>query len=91
MSTIDSDFSTVEIENMSPDTVTRLLSNMMKIMKQDKKDNEVRFVKIQESIDKRMKILLQNSKFPHRTKIVVIRPLPTSAKLKRQVQSPHLT
>ena len=54
MSTIDSDFSPMEIENPSPETVIQMLSKMMKIMKEDKKENEVRFVKMQESIDKRM-------------------------------------
>ena len=54
MSTIDNDFSPTEIEKPSPDTVIRMLSYMMKIMKEDKKDNEVPFVKMQESIDKRM-------------------------------------
>ena len=54
MSTIHSDFSPTEIENPSPETVTQMLSKMMKIMMEDKKENEVRFVKMQESIDKRM-------------------------------------
>ena len=34
--------------------------------------------------------LFKNSKFPHRTRSVVIRPLPTSVRLKGQVQSPPL-
>ena len=54
MSTIDCDFSPTEIENRSPETATQMLSKMMKIMKEDKKDNEVRFVRMQESIDKMM-------------------------------------
>ena len=39
MSTIDSDFSPSEIENPSPETVTQMLSKMMKFMKENKKDN----------------------------------------------------
>ena len=54
MSTIDSDFSPTEIENPSPETVTQMLSKIMKIMKEDKRDNEVRFVRMQEGIKKRM-------------------------------------
>ena len=54
MSTTDSDFSPSEIENPTPESITSMLTEMMKIMKEDKKGNEERFAQMQDSIDKRM-------------------------------------
>ena len=54
MSTTDSDFSPTEMENPTPETITTLLTKMMKIMKEDKKSNEERFAQMQNGIDKRM-------------------------------------
>ena len=54
MSTTDSDFFPSEIENLTPESVTSMLTKMIKIIKEDKKGNEERFAQIQDSIDKRM-------------------------------------
>ena len=54
MSTTDSDFSPSEVEKPTPESVTSMLTKMMKLIKEDKKGNEERFAQMQDSIDKRM-------------------------------------
>ena len=54
MSTTDSDFSPSQIENPTPESVTIMLTKMMKLIKEDMKGNEERFAQMQDSIDKRM-------------------------------------